>query len=154
MPCTVDKILKSTDTWADKPSRNDMLQETELLKLIDTVHCTGAIVASFFVSRRLQPCKERARPMYDFLGPKDPSRESHAPEARMSRDAVTRWMTTGPVQYQQAAPIVSFASCSVFVFSLCFCCHDCLISCGLTDHTWPGSWCIFLFCFGRMVAGR
>ena len=48
----------------------------ELLDLIKGVELRGELVAASFIVRRVQPCKERAHPSFDFKGDNDGTRES------------------------------------------------------------------------------
>ena len=45
-----------------------MEQVKELLELIRGMKMNGVVVAVSFVVRRIQPCKERAHPGFDFKG--------------------------------------------------------------------------------------
>ena len=48
------------------PSSADMEQVRELLGLIKGVKTNGGLVAASFIVRRIQPCKERAHPAFEF----------------------------------------------------------------------------------------
>ena len=67
------------------PSSADMEQVRELLGLIRGVKTNGGLVAASFIVRRVQPCKERAHPTFEFKGETDGTRER--PEM-LSRDVV------------------------------------------------------------------
>ena len=57
------------------PSNDDMEQVKELLDLIKSVRTNGGLVAASFIVRRIQPCKERAHPGYEFKGETNGTRE-------------------------------------------------------------------------------
>ena len=48
-----------------------MEQVKELLDLIQGVELRGELVAVSFIVRRVQPCKERAHPGFDYRGDND-----------------------------------------------------------------------------------
>ena len=48
----------------------------ELLDLMKGLELRGELVAASFIVRRIQPCKERAHPGFDFRGDDDGTRES------------------------------------------------------------------------------
>ena len=50
----------------------------ELLELSKGLELRGELVAASFIVRRIQPCKERAHPAFDFKGDNDGTRESTA----------------------------------------------------------------------------
>jgi len=52
-----------------------MDQVNELLGLIKGMKTNGGLVAASFIVRRIQPCKERAHPGYEFKGETDGTRE-------------------------------------------------------------------------------
>ena len=62
-----------------------MEQVKELLDLIQRVELRGELVAASFIVRRVQSCKERAYPTFDYKGNDDETRER--PE-RLSRKEV------------------------------------------------------------------
>ena len=62
-----------------------MEQVRELLALIKGVEINGGLVAASFIVRRVQPCKERAHPGFDFKGDDDDTRER---AERLTRDDV------------------------------------------------------------------
>ena len=66
-------------------SNNDIEQVKELLGLIKGVRTNGGLVAASFIVRRIQPCKERTHPGFEFKGETDGTRER--PEI-LSRNAV------------------------------------------------------------------
>ena len=57
------------------PRNADMDQVKELLDLIRGVNINGGLVAVSFISCRVQPCKERAHPAFEFKGKTDGTRE-------------------------------------------------------------------------------
>ena len=67
------------------PSSADMEQVRELLGLIKGVKTNDGLVVASFIVRRVQPCKERAHPIFEFKGETDGTRER--PEM-LSRDVV------------------------------------------------------------------
>ena len=52
-----------------------MEQVKELLDLIKGMEIRGEQVAASFIVRRIQPCKERAHPGFDYKGDDDWTRE-------------------------------------------------------------------------------
>ena len=52
-----------------------MEQVRELLDLIKGMEINGKLVATSFIVRRVQPCKERAHPGFNFKGDDDGTRE-------------------------------------------------------------------------------
>ena len=52
-----------------------MEQVKELLDMIQSVELRGELVAASFIVRRVQPCKERAYPTFDYKGDDDGTRE-------------------------------------------------------------------------------
>ena len=52
-----------------------MEQVRELLDLIKGMEINDELVAASFIARRVQPCKERAHPGFDFKGDDDRTRE-------------------------------------------------------------------------------
>ena len=48
----------------------------ELLELSKGLELRGELIAASFIVRRIQPCKERAHPAFDFKGDNDGTRES------------------------------------------------------------------------------
>ena len=67
-----------------------MDQVKELLGLIKGMKMNGVVVAVSFIVRRIQPCKERAHPSFDFKGDTDDTRRR--PE-RLTKEAVLRRAT-------------------------------------------------------------
>ena len=112
-----------------------MEQVKELLNLIKGLEIRGELVAASFIVRRVQPCKERAHPGFDFKGDDDGTRER---TERLSRkDALER-------ATELFAPNASFSwsrqmrafNCTnpppqvtiSIVFLMLFCIHDYLPS--------------------------
>ena len=62
-----------------------MEQVRELLDLIKGVRTNGGLVATSFIVRRIQPCKERAHAGFDFKRDTDGTRER---TERLTREAV------------------------------------------------------------------
>ena len=81
------------------PSSVDMEQVRELLGLIKGVKTNGGLVAASFIVRRIQPCKERAHPAFEFKGETDGTRER---SEMLSRDVVQERAT------ELFAPLASF----------------------------------------------
>ena len=52
-----------------------MEQLNKLLGLIKGMKTNGGLVAASFIVRRIQPCKERAHPGFEFKGETDGTRE-------------------------------------------------------------------------------
>ena len=52
-----------------------MEQVRDLLALIKGVRTNDRLVAASFIVRRIQPCKERAHPTFEFKGETDVTRE-------------------------------------------------------------------------------
>jgi hypothetical protein len=53
-----------------------MVQDEELLGMFDRNWLDGPTVVLNFICRRVQPCKERVHPLYEYSGSDDPTRES------------------------------------------------------------------------------
>ena len=73
--CNADHIPLSQGSWLELPSKDDMEQVNELLGLIKGVKTNGGLVAVSFKVRRVQPCKERVHPGFEFKGETDGTRE-------------------------------------------------------------------------------
>ena len=86
--CDVDHILESQKSWSKMPSSADMEQVRELLNLIKGVKTNDGWVAASFIVHRVQPCKERAHPTFEFKGETDGTQER---SERLSRDIVEEW---------------------------------------------------------------
>ena len=59
-----------------------MVQVGELLDLIKSVEIRGELVVASFIVRRVQPCKERAHPDFDYRGDDDGTQEMTEPLTR------------------------------------------------------------------------
>ena len=70
-----DHIPENQRSWSEMPSSDDMEQVKELLGLIKGMRTNGGLVAASFIVRRVQPCKERAHPGFEFKGETDGTRE-------------------------------------------------------------------------------
>ena len=66
--CDINHVLENQRSWSKKPSSADMDQVRELLSLVKGIKTNGALVAASFIVRRVQPCKERAHPAFEFKG--------------------------------------------------------------------------------------
>jgi len=77
-----------------------MDQVKELLRLIKGMKIYGALVAVSFIVHRIQPCKERAHPAFEFKGETDSTRER---SEMLSRDVVQERAT------ELFAPFASFS---------------------------------------------
>ena len=73
--CNADHILESQRSWSEMLSNDDMEQVKELVGLIKGVRTNDGLVAASFIVRRVQPCKERAHPSFEFKGETDGTRE-------------------------------------------------------------------------------
>ena len=71
--CDVTKIPEQHEKWTSLPRNLDQVQE--LLKMYDRC-IDGIYVAGVWMSRRVQPCKERVHPMFEYTGSQDPTREA------------------------------------------------------------------------------
>ena len=69
--CDVHHISENQRSWSEKPNSADMEQVTELLDRIKGVEIRGKLLATSFIVRRVQPCKERAHPGFDYRGDDD-----------------------------------------------------------------------------------
>ncbi|HET8670193.1 MAG TPA: hypothetical protein VFM05_06045 [Candidatus Saccharimonadales bacterium] len=77
--CAVDVFPERKPSWYEKPTYSQMVQVDELLKLIDRENLNGVGVAANFLFRRVQPCKQRVHPGYEYRGDNDPTREQNRP---------------------------------------------------------------------------
>ena len=69
--CDVHHIPENQRSWLERPRSVDMEQVKELLDLIQRVELRDELVAASFIVRRVQPCKERAYPAFDYKGDDD-----------------------------------------------------------------------------------
>ena len=72
----------------EKPNSADMEQVMELLDLIRGMEIRGELVATSFIVRCVQPCKERAHPGFNYKGDDDGTRER--PERLTKKDVMGR----------------------------------------------------------------
>jgi hypothetical protein len=61
----------------------------ELLGMANRRQLDGPTIALNFICRRVQPCKERVHPLYEYSGSGDPTRES---ARNLSREEVNWWL--------------------------------------------------------------
>ena len=86
--CNVHHIPENQKSWSEKPNIADMEQVRELLDLIKGVEIRGELVATSFIVRRVQPCKERATLGFDYRGDDDGTRER---TERLTKKKVLEW---------------------------------------------------------------
>ena len=84
--CDVHHIPESHNSWSERPNSTDMEQVMELLNLIKGLELRGELVAASFIVHRIQPCKERTHPGFDYRGDDDGTRES---TERLTKKEVT-----------------------------------------------------------------
>ena len=106
-----------------------MEQVRELLDLIKGVETSGELVAASFIVHRVQPCKERAHPGFDFKGDDDRTwerterltrkdvleraAELFAPNASFSMSRQTRAFNCTNLPPLVTIPIVLFVMLSI-----------------------------------------
>ena len=73
--CDVHHIPENQKSWSEIPNSANMEQVRELLDLLKGVEISSELVAVSFIVRRIQPCKERAHPGFDYRGDDDDTRE-------------------------------------------------------------------------------
>ena len=61
--------------WSERPRLNGMEQVRELLWLIDRRRFDRVVVAMNFTFCRIQTCKERAHPAFEYRGDTDGTHE-------------------------------------------------------------------------------
>ena len=83
--CDVHHIPESQKSWLEKPNSTDIEQVRELLYLIKGMEINDKLVVASFIVRRVQPCKERAHPTFEFKGETDSTWERLE---MLSRDVV------------------------------------------------------------------
>ena len=110
--CNTDHIPESQRSWLELPSNDDMEQVKELLGLIKSMRTNGGLVAASFIVRRVQPCKERALPSFEFKGETDGTRER---PGILSRNVV---------EERTAELFAPFASFSLSVYTKPFNCKN------------------------------
>ena len=59
-------MAKPNANWTARPSNEDMQQVEELLEILAQTKVDGVGMTLNFISRRIQPCKERVHPTYEF----------------------------------------------------------------------------------------
>jgi hypothetical protein len=69
--CDISQIPEQQESWSARLASAKMVQVQELLGLFDKTQIDGPIVATNFIFRRVQPCKERVHPMYEYSGSDD-----------------------------------------------------------------------------------
>jgi hypothetical protein len=69
--CDVSQIPEQQESWSARLTSVKMVQVQELLGLFDRTRIDGPIVTTNFIFRRVQPCKERVHPMYEYSGSDD-----------------------------------------------------------------------------------
>ena len=74
--CDVHYIPVNHSNWSERPNNAEMEQVMELLELSKGLELRGELIAASFIVRRIQPCKERAHPAFDYKGDNDGTRES------------------------------------------------------------------------------
>jgi hypothetical protein len=72
--CDVAHIPEQQESWSVRPTSAEMVQVEELLGMIDRRQLDRPTIALNFISRQLQPCKERVHPLYEYSGSGDPTR--------------------------------------------------------------------------------
>jgi hypothetical protein len=87
--CDVAQIPEQQESWSARPSSAEIVQVEELLWLFDKSRLDGPTVALNFICRRVQPCKERVHPLYEYSGSSDPTRES---ARNLSCEEVKWWL--------------------------------------------------------------
>jgi hypothetical protein len=75
-PCDVAQVPKQQDSWSEVPHAANMEQVRELLGLINKGIIDGPYVAANYMHRRVQPCKDRVHPIFEYIGRADPTREA------------------------------------------------------------------------------
>ena len=73
--CDVHHIQENQKSWSEKLNSADKEQVVELLDLIKGMEIRGELLAASFIVHRVQPCKERAHPGFDYRGDDDETRE-------------------------------------------------------------------------------
>ena len=64
--CDIDQVPVANTKWSERLGLDGMEQVRELLRLINHKRFDGVDVAMNFTFRRIQPCKERAHPVFEF----------------------------------------------------------------------------------------
>jgi hypothetical protein len=89
LACDVAQIPEQQESWSVRPSSAEMVQVEELLRMFDKNRLDGPTVVLNFIYRRVQPCKERVHPLYEYSGSDDPTRESGR---NLMHDEVNWWL--------------------------------------------------------------
>lgn len=74
----IDVEPKVNANWSARPNGSEMVQVEELLGILARVNINGIECAENFIGHRIQPCKERAKPEYEYH-PEDFAREAPEP---------------------------------------------------------------------------
>lgn len=61
----------------------------QVQELLDKTQIDGPIVATNFIFRRVQPCKERVHPMYEYSGSDDATQET---SEQLPSEEIDRWL--------------------------------------------------------------
>jgi hypothetical protein len=64
--CDISQIPEQQESWSTRPTSAEMVQVQELLGLFNKNQIDGPIVATNSIFRRVQPCKDRVHPMYEY----------------------------------------------------------------------------------------
>ena len=101
-----------------------MEQVNELLGLIKGVKTNGGLVVASFIVRRIQPCKERVHPGFEFKGETDETRERPEILSRSDVEERTTKLFTPLSSFRLSGYTKPF-NCKnlppqVNVFTLCF----------------------------------
>lgn len=74
--CDILRVPETQDTWSVRPSAEEMVEVQELLQLFNKQRLDGLMMVANWVYKRVQPCKERVHPMYEYESVGDATRES------------------------------------------------------------------------------
>jgi hypothetical protein len=83
------QIPEQQESWSVRPTSAEMVHVEELLGMINRRQLDGPTIALNFISRRVQPCKERVHPLYEYSRSGDPTRES---TRNLSWEEVNWWL--------------------------------------------------------------
>jgi hypothetical protein len=87
--CDMAQIPEQQQRWSVRLTSAKMVQVEVLLGMIDRRQLNGPTIALNFISRRVQSCKERVHPLYEYSGSGDPTRES---ARNLSWEEVNWWL--------------------------------------------------------------
>jgi hypothetical protein len=87
--CDVVQIPEQHENWSARPTSAEMVQVEELLGVIDRSQLDAPTIALNFICRRVQTCKERVQPLYEYSRSGDPTRES---ARNLSREEANWWL--------------------------------------------------------------